>query len=184
MQKFYKWVLKVLGWQSEYPDFPLLDKMVVCLAPHTSNWDFVYGRLSYATLGIRVSFLIKSDWLIGPVGWWMRKIGAIGVDRQGHHSLTDQLAQKFAESDRLHLAIAPEGTRKRNPDWKMGFYYVALKAQVPILLAGLDYAEKRVKFLGLFTPTGDAQADIKAIKRRYIGVTARRPELFDLGDTD
>ncbi|MBO4370028.1 MAG: 1-acyl-sn-glycerol-3-phosphate acyltransferase [Paludibacteraceae bacterium] len=156
--------------------------MVVCLAPHTSNWDFVYGRLSYAALGINVSFLIKDDWLIGPVGWWLRKVGAIGINRTGHHSMTDQLAQKFAESKRLHLAIAPEGTRKRNPDWKMGFYYIAVKAGVPILLAGLDYKDKCVKILELFYPTGDAESDIKAIKRKFVGITARIPEKFDLGD--
>jgi 1-acyl-sn-glycerol-3-phosphate acyltransferase len=79
------------------------------------------------------------------------------------------------------LAITPEGTRQANPDWKMGFYYIAKKADIPILLVGLDFKEKKAKILDLFKPTDNEALDIKAIKEKYIGITAKHPELFDLG---
>ena len=172
-----------MGWRTEY-DLPQVDKAVLCLAPHTSNWDFIIGKLIYSGLGRQVNFLIKQEWMRGPVGWWMRRRGAIGVDRDRRTSMTDKCIRILQEHDHVHLTITPEGTRKANPDWKKGFYYIALGAKVPILMLALDYREKEAKVLGLFTPTGDADADIKAIKRHYIGIQAKHPELFDLGETD
>ena len=141
MKKISKFILECLGWNTDV-SVPDEKKMVICLAPHTSNWDFVIGRLYYSALGLKVAFLIKKEWLRPPVGAWMRSLGAIPVDRSKKNSLTDQLAAHFKECDRMHLAITPEGTRKPNPNWKLGFYYIAKKAGVPILPVALDYKRK------------------------------------------
>jgi 1-acyl-sn-glycerol-3-phosphate acyltransferase len=91
------------------------------------------------------------------------------------------LAEQFKKATELHLAITPEGTRKANPDWKMGFYHIAKKADIPILLVGLDFKEKKAIIIELFRPTGDEERDIKYIKEKYMNITAKYPELFDLG---
>ena len=115
------------------------------------------------------------------MGWWLKLHGAIGVARDKKTSLTDRLAEQIKKAKELHLAITPEGTRKANPDWKMGFYHIAKKADIPILIVGLDFKEKKAKILDLFKPTDNEALDIKYIKERYLGITAKKPEYFDLG---
>lgn len=183
MQKICSLILKILGWKTS-DGVPAINKMVICVAPHTSNWDFVIGKLFYSSMGLKVSFLIKDDWLRPPFGKWMKKRGAIGVNRKGKHSMTEQLTKLFKSQSHLHLAITPEGTRKANPNWKLGFYYIAKKANVPILLIGLDYKYKEAKVLGLFTPTENEDEDIKEIKRYFKNIHAKYPNAFDLGNID
>lgn len=179
MKKFSKFILKYLGWNTDV-NVPDIDKVVICLAPHTSNWDFVIGRLYYSALGLKVAFLIKKEWLRPPLGSWMRSLGAIPVDRSKKNSLTDQLAAHFKESSRMHLAITPEGTRKPNPNWKLGFYYIAKKAGVPILPVALDYKRKEAIVFDLFYPGDDEEKDIAYIKSLYKDVKGKRPENFVL----
>jgi 1-acyl-sn-glycerol-3-phosphate acyltransferase len=94
----------------------------------------------------------------------------------------DHVADIFRSQKTFRLAITPEGTRKRNPKWKKGFYHIAVKAQVPIVLVKIDYKEKKMSLFDVFTPTGDEAADIKAIKQRYKGATAKHPDQFSIGD--
>lgn len=171
-----------MGWNTNV-NIPNEKRMVICIAPHTSNWDFIIGRLYYGMLGLKVSFLIKDFWTHGPWGPMMRALGAIGVDRSRHNSLTDQLAAMFTERNTLHLAITPEGTRKLNPEWKHGFYHIAMKAGVPILPVAIDFARREVEIYPLFTPTGDEENEINHIKSLYNGVTGRHPERFTTGNT-
>lgn len=180
MRKFCGFIFKCLGWKIK-GEVPALSKFVICVAPHTSNVDFIIGKLAYASLGLKLSFLIKKEWLRAPFGKFMRRRGAIGIDRSRSHSMTDILAELFRQKKSLHLAITPEGTRKLNPEWKRGFYYIAKKADVPILIVAIDYKYKEVQVLDLFTPTDDEDADIRAIKSMYIGVTGRHPEKFTTG---
>lgn len=168
-----------MGWDTNV-QVPDNDKMLICLAPHTSNWDFIIGRLYYSALGLKVSFLIKKEWLRPPLGAWMRSLGAIPVDRSKRNSLTDQLAEYFRKSEKLHLAITPEGTRKPNPNWKLGFYYIAKKAGVPILPVALDNKQKKAIVFDLFYPGEDAEADIAKIKSLYKGIQGKHPENFVL----
>lgn len=168
-----------MGWNIDV-EIPAYDKMVICVAPHTSNWDFIVGRLFYMSKGLKVAFLIKKEWLKPPFKSLMLKLGAVPVDRSRKSSMTDQLAERFRESDHLHLAITPEGTRKPNPDWKLGFYYIAKKAGVPIVLAAFDYKLKEILVLGTVYPGDDEQADIAAIKAKYKGINAKHPENFVL----
>jgi len=181
MQKFAQICLKLMGWKYEAltPDFK---KSILLVAPHTSNWDFMMGKLAYTALGRNANFVIKNEWMNGPLGFIFKKLGGIGVDRHNATHFTDQIAEIYNTRDRFNLAITPEGTRKRNPKWKKGFYHIAIKAKVPIVLVVIDYKKKDMSLFDVFTPTGDEHADIKAIQQKYKGATGKHPDQFSIGD--
>ena len=168
---------KLLGWKIEnlQPEVP---KCIIAVAPHTSNFDFIIGKLAYWALGRKSQFLMKKEWFFFPLGLIFRAMGGIPVTRSKHTSMTDTLAAEFAKHDRLQIAVTPEGTRKRVTEWKRGFYYIALKANVPIVLIGLDYKRKVAIFLDTFVPTGDVEADMAKIKAYYVGIEGKHPEKF------
>ncbi len=169
-------LLRVTGWhfQGQVPDIP---KCVVVFAPHTSNWDFIIGIIFGFALGIKASFLGKDSIFRWPIlGRLFYRIGGIPVDRSKSHRLVDSVVGIFQERDRLMLGISPEGTRKKVESWKTGFYRVALEAQVPIVLAFLDYSRKVGGFGPLVYPTGDIYTDIKPIQEFYTNIVARYPE--------
>ena len=177
MKKISAWILHQLGW-TLINNAGDVAKCVICVAPHTSNWDFVIGKLYYKEKRKNASFLMKKEWFIFPLGVFFRKIGGVPVDRSKKTSITDQMAHKFQESDNFKIAVTPEGTRKRNPDWKKGFYYIAIKANVPIQLAYIDYAKKEVGIQETFYPTGNEQHDINYIKNFYKDKIGKKPENF------
>lgn len=179
MQKLSKLILKLSGWKLlvNQPE-PL--KSVICVAPHTSNWDFPVGKLSYLALGRQASFLIKKSWFFFPMGYLFHAMGGIPVDRSKKSSVTQQMAEEFDKRERFHLAITPEGTRSLVENWKMGFYHIAVKANVPIQLAYIDYKMKEMGIFGLFYPTGDESADLLKIQSYYKDVNARFPKKFNL----
>src|SRR5690606_3274580 len=111
--------------------------------PHTSNWDFVVGKLAYNSLGRQANFLIKAEWFFFPFNIIFSKMGGIPVNRDRKESLTNKLAKEFKVRKWMHLGITPEGTRKPVKEWKKGFYFIALNAKVPILLIGLDYGDRK-----------------------------------------
>ena len=170
-------LLRLAGWKigQVCEDVP---KCVICVAPHTSNWDFVVGKLCYTALGRNAGFLIKKEWFFFPFNLFFSWLGGVPVDRNKHTSVTDQMVEEFNKRRAFQLAITPEGTRKRTDIWKRGFYYIAQKAQVPIMIAYFDYAKKEAGFKNVFYPTGDAEKDIRTIREYYRGVTACHPENF------
>lgn len=170
-------VLRIFGWRVK-DRVGYIPKAVICVAPHTSNWDFVLGELAYLKLGRKAGFLMKQSWFFFPLGSLLRAIGGIPVNRSRQSSLTEQLAHRFACSEELHIAITPEGTRKRVVDWKKGFYFIAEKANVPILLATIDYARKEVEMKEIFYPTGRVEEDIQTIRKKFSASSARHPHLF------
>ena len=172
-----KALLRMAGW-TVGPMCEDVPKCVICVAPHTSNWDFIVGKLLYTALGRNASFLIKKDWFFFPFNLFFSWLGGVPVDRQKHTSVTDQMVEVFNKRKIFQLAITPEGTRKRAEEWKKGFYYIAQKAQVPIMIAYFDYAKKEAGIKGLFYPTGDVEKDIQTIREYYRGVTACHPENF------
>jgi 1-acyl-sn-glycerol-3-phosphate acyltransferase len=127
---------------------------------------------------------MKKEWFFWPLGNLFRRMGGIAVERSRHTSLTDQLAAHAAESARFELAVTPEGTRSRVTTWKRGFYFIALKAQLPIMLYAIDYAHKTVICTQTLTPSGDVEADMRRIMDYYrtYGQHARYPEKFALED--
>lgn len=179
MQKIAKLILKMWGWKTvltvtEPP------KSVICVAPHTSNWDFPIGKLSYWALGREASFLIKKSWFFFPMNLFFNAVGGVPIDRSKKGSVTDQMAEEFLTRTHFHLAITPEGTRSLAHKWKMGFYYIAVKANVPIQLAYIDYEKKEMGITQLFHPTGNEEADLKEIQAFYQNVRAKFPHKFNL----
>lgn len=179
MRKICTLILNLLGWKTSgvtaYPT-----KCVICVAPHTSNWDLIIGMLVYGSLGRRASFLIKKTWFFFPMNLLFRAAGGIPVDRSKKTSLTEQLAEEFSKRKRFELAVTPEGTRKANADWKKGFYFIAMAANVPIVIAVLDYKDKTAYFKEVFIPTGDVDSDMATIKSYYKGASGKYPDKFIL----
>lgn len=159
------------------PDLP---KCLICVAPHTSNWDFIIGWLAYASVGRRAGFLMKETWFFPPLGWIFRAIGGIPVPRRRGSSLTAAIVRRFSEEDRMQLAVTPEGTRSRVCRWRTGFLHIAEEAHIPIQLGIIDYAARTVTVDTEFIPTGDTDADMNAIKAYYraSGARGRHPDLF------
>ncbi|WP_029904298.1 1-acyl-sn-glycerol-3-phosphate acyltransferase [Prevotella sp. 10(H)] len=179
MKKICNFILRRIGWRiTGLTDLP--NKSVICVAPHTSNWDLLLGLVVYKAMGRKASFLIKKEWFFFPMNLIFKSLGGIPVNRTRKTSLTEQMSEIYANRDNFQLAITPEATRKRNPEWRKGFYFIALAANVPIVIVAIDYGKKEVDFKKILMPTGDADADIEEIKASYIGVTAKHPENFAL----
>lgn len=182
MNKILFLILKWLGWNIHEQQPDGVRKAIICVAPHTSNWDFVIGKITFGYYGIPTKFLIKKDLFFFPLGILLRKLGGVPVDRKKKNNITEQAVQSFKDFDDIFLVFTPEGTRNYNPEWKKGFYHIAMKANVPIYLGFIDYKNKTGGFDSKFIPTGDVDADILEIKRRlskYPGKTAEngiRPE--------
>lgn len=113
---------------------------------------------------------------------FFKAVGGIPVDRSRKTSLVDQMVKHFNECKKFHLAITPEGTRKANPNWKKGFYYIALKAQVPIVLIGIDYSKKMISATKAIMPSGDIDKDMREIKLYFKDFQGKHPENFALGE--
>lgn len=177
LQQLSQKILKWCGW-SITDTCSLPDRCVICIAPHTSNWDFVWGMLYKWATHLHISFFMKKEWFRFPMGGLMRRLGGIPVNRSRKTSLTDAMAMEFSRHEHFCVGITPEGTRKPNADWKKGFYFIALKAEVPIVIAKIDYATRQVGCVATFTPTGDVEADLRQIKAYYRNVTAKKPKNF------
>ena len=157
---------------------PFPPKYIIALAPHTSNWDFILGMLYSWAKGLRCNFLMKKEWFFWPLGIVMRKLGGIPVYRNKQRGMTDIVAEQARKMDTFHLCITPEGTRKATTEWKRGFYFIALKAELPILLYGIDYKRKLIKCTKTFLPTGDVEKDMSEIKNYFKQFEGRHPERF------
>ena len=156
------------------------EKYIIVMAPHTSNWDFVVGTLYARAEGFQCNFLIKKEWFFWPMGILMRKLGGIPVYRDKKTGSTERLATLARQSKEFHLCITPEGTRQPNREWKRGFYYIALKAQLPILLYGLDYRKKVIECTKVIIPNGDVEGQMAEIKEYFARFTAKKPENFSI----
>ena len=169
IQKICYWILyKQLGWTKEVTvDIP--EKYIICLAPHTSNWDLILGQLYAHAERIKSIF---------------RKMGGIPVWRSKHTSMTDNLAEEAKKRDSFVLCITPEGTRSLNPDWKKGFYFIAQKAGLPILLYGIDYQKRHIQCTKTIIPSGDVEKDMREIKLYFKDFKGKKPEKFTIGNID
>lgn len=171
-------LLKLAGWtvRATVPDYP---RCIICVAPHTSNWDFVIGKLAYASLGRKAGFLMKRAWFVWPLGYFFRAIGGVPVQPKGRGGdLVHTLVERFSHSDRLTLAITPEGTRSRTGQWRTGFLRIARQADIPIVLGVIDFGSRTVILEKTFRPTGDVEADLKAVKQYYCPFKGKYPEKF------
>jgi 1-acyl-sn-glycerol-3-phosphate acyltransferase len=172
MRAFGRAVLRALGWKVE-GDIPNLPKLVIAVAPHTSNWDFVVGVATMFALDLKISFIGKHTLFVGPFGGILRWLGGIPVDRSHSHGLVADSVHAFDSVDRRILAIAPQGTRSPVPHFKSGFLHIARGARVPVLLAALDYGAKAVRFGPLMHPGEDVEADRARIEDFFSHVRGR-----------
>ena len=178
IQGFCRWLLyKKLGW-TKCVTVAHPDKFIICLAPHTSNWDFIIGQLYAQAEGFKINFLMKREWFFWPLGVIFNSLGGIPVWRSTHTSLTDNLAETAKTKDSFKLCITPEGTRSPNTEWKKGFYFIALKAEIPILLYGVDYEKKKIVCTDSFTPSGNIDEDMPKIKSYFKDFKGKKPENF------
>jgi 1-acyl-sn-glycerol-3-phosphate acyltransferase len=173
--------LRLTGWTVEGRLPEGASKCVLIAAPHTSNWDLPYTLMVAFALKLRVYWMGKQSLFKWPFGAVMRWLGGIPVDRAKASNLVAASAQAIISADGpLQLAVPPEGTRGKTRHWKTGFYHIAIAAQVPIVLAYMDYGRK-VSGLGpVFEPTGDVQADMVEIKRFYATIRGRNATQFDM----
>jgi 1-acyl-sn-glycerol-3-phosphate acyltransferase len=160
--------LRLTGWTVEGSLPTSAAKSVFIAAPHTSNWDLPYTLMVAFALRLNPYWMGKAGIFRFPFGGLMRWFGGIAVDRSKSNNLVAASAQALTDADGpLQLIVPPEGTRSKTRYWKTGFYYIATTAQVPIILAYMDYATKRSGLGPAFEPTGDIEADMDRIKTFY-----------------
>lgn len=164
--------LKLRGWKLQGMP-PAEKKFVLIGVPHTSNWDFPLALAIAFVYRLEMRWMGKDSLFKGWRGPIMRWMGGIPIDRSSSNNVVAQTIEAFNLSDRLVVAVPPEGTRSRVDKWKTGFYYIALGAKVPIALGFLDYKRKVGGFLSAFYPTGDAEKDILAMRSCYAGITGK-----------
>lgn len=181
-KNFCDWLLyKRMGWTADVTeDHP--DKFIICLAPHTSNWDFILGLLYSRSIGMKINFLMKKEWFFWPLGPIFKSLGGIPVYRQKKTSMTDAMAETAKKADQFRLCITPEGTRSKTAEWKKGFYFIALKAGLPILLYGVDYEKKLISCKKTVIPIGDVETDMRDIKLYFKDFKGKKPENFTIGE--
>ena len=161
-----KLLLRLLGWRIEGRPSDL-DRCVFVVAPHTSNWDFVFAILVKWSLRVSVNFLGKASLFRPPFGWWFRWMGGAPVERSHPQGLVEQVVQKFKTRRSFRLALAPEGTRKKTAYWKSGFYQIATGAGVPLQVVALDLRGKRFVFGQTITLSGNVSKDMDEIRGFY-----------------
>lgn len=174
-QKVARWLLKTLGWQVR-GELPNVKKLVVAVAPHTSNWDFVLTMAASLAMGVQISFLGKHSIFVWPLKKWLLAFGGIPVERSQHHGMVGQIVQEFAKRDQLIFGVSPEGTRKKVERWKSGFWHIAREAQVPIQLVGIDFASKQIVFGPTLTASTDFASDLAQMRVFFQQMTAKYPE--------
>ena len=174
-------IFRKMGWQVEMT-VPYRDKCIICVAPHTSNWDFIIAELYYHSIGRTAGFLMKKEWFFWPMGVLFRSMGGIPVERSRHVSLTDRVAEAAIKAERFELAVTPEGTRSLATKWKRGFYFIALKAGLPIQLYAIDYKNKRIVCTKELVPLGDVEADMRLIMDYYRPYEGKYPGKFAVED--
>ena len=162
------------GWQVQIQQPPA--RCVIIGAPHTSNWDLPLTLLMMLSGNLKLRWVGKDTLFREPLGWLLRALGGIPVNRRARLNFVDQMVEAFRVNESLMLAILPEGTRRRTTHWKTGFYYIALRAGVPIVLGFADYRRRIVGLGPALHPTGDIEADFAAIRAFYADITGRHPE--------
>ncbi len=176
-----KWMarrfLDLTGWEPEGAK-PLEQRFVLIAAPHTSSWDLAYLLAISTVVGVKVSWMGKDTLFRPPLGWLMRASGGIPIVRTRSEKLVSQMARAFEKSESLALVVPAEGTRGYVPHWKSGFYHIARRANVPIVMGYLNYATRRGGFGPALHPTGDVRADMDKIRAFYSDKVGKYPDSF------
>ena len=171
--------LKLSGWRVEGALPARTPKCVLIAAPHTSNWDLPFTLMTAFVLRLNIYWMGKDSIFNWPFGAVMRWLGGIAVNREQSTNLVAASAAALKAADGpVQLIVPPEGTRDKTRHWKTGFYYIALAAEVPILLAYMDYAQRRVGIGPMFQPSGDIERDMATIKAFYAPIRGKNVGQF------
>ena len=176
MHKLSKFIyFKVLGWKLK-GSFPNVDKCVVIVVPHTHWLDFFLGLLIRKVVNKEINFIGKKSLFKPPFGWFFRWTGGTPVDRSKSSNTVDNIVQIFNDRKVFRLALAPEGTRKKVEQLRTGFYHIAKKANVPLVMVAFDFGKKEIKIGEPFYPTGSMDRDLEKIHEFYKGVKGKIPQ--------
>ena len=179
MKTFSGEILKIFGWKI-IGKFPDVKKSITIFAPHTAHIDAIHGKLGFTELGIKYLFLSKKELFFFPMNIVMKKFGSIAVRGVANKNAIYQVIDILNDADELHVVISPEGWIKKVTKWNKGFYYMALKAKVPIVVTYLDYKKKELGIKGVIYNVQDFKSVMKQINNMYKGVSGKRPEQFVL----
>lgn len=168
-------LLRLFGWQAVFVPPPSA-KTVIIGYPHTSNWDFPVAMLWRFATGFAFSWVAKKEMFQNPLGGLFRRWGGIPLDRSRPEGFVEQVCAEFGRREAFHLAIAPEGTRRRTDHWKSGFHRIAVAAGVPLGLGFLDYGRKQLGIAEWITLSSDRDADLARIRAFYADKAGYRPE--------
>jgi 1-acyl-sn-glycerol-3-phosphate acyltransferase len=177
MKKLSISILKLLGWTS-LDEFPDLKKSIIIFAPHTSYWDAFYGKLYFMSIHVNYKFLSKQEFFKFPLMYAFRAFGAIPVLRD--KTYIDQIVRLFESNKELHIILSPEGQLPRTDHWKKGFYYMANKADIPIVVGYIDYKKKEMGIKGVISDTHNMKETLEKISVMYKDVQAKYPKDFAL----
>ena len=176
-----RWVcslyLGAAGWKLR-GDFPALEKAVLVAAPHTSNWDGINMLATAGYYRVKLRWMGKKSLTQGPFGWLIKWLGCVPIDRSAANDDVKTMSDAFAATNRMILAIPPEGTRSATREWKTGFYHIARGAGVPLVLSVLDYGTKTVSLAAIVHPSGDYEGDLALIRTYYARAVGKHPEKF------
>ena len=167
----------ILGWKIK-DEFPGIKKSIVIFAPHTSYYDGLYGKLYLMYAGINYKFLSKKEFFKFPIKYFFRAFGSIPVYK--NKEFINHIVELFNNSNELHIVLSPEGHMAKTAHWKKGFYYMATKANVPIVVGYIDYKNKEVGIKGVIRYPSDMKETMKEINNMYKDVNAKYPEDFIL----
>ncbi|MEX0882105.1 MAG: 1-acyl-sn-glycerol-3-phosphate acyltransferase [Cyclobacteriaceae bacterium] len=180
MRNLARFVFWITGWKisGEWPKG--VKKAVLIAVPHTSNWDLLYARAAFFIMKVPVQFTIKKEVMVGPLGWLIKSLGGIAIDRKRisgkrKQTYTEAMIQMLNVKEELVIMVTPEGTRKYAPKWKSGFYHIAQGASVPIVIGFLDYKNKLAGIGPTIHPNGQMEAQIEEMMAFCRTITGKYP---------
>jgi 1-acyl-sn-glycerol-3-phosphate acyltransferase len=176
-KQIYKWIFfNLMGWKIEGSIDPNIKKCVMMVMPHTSAHDFYLGIFTRGIVDLEMHWVGKKELFRFPFGFYFKYMGGAPLDRSGGLNKVESIAAIFSKRDVFRLAVAPEGTREKVNELKTGFYYIALKANVPIIPVAFDFGKKTVKLGSPLIPSGNLESDMLILKKHYLGVKGKIPE--------
>jgi len=165
-----------MGWKIVGIENAEVKKCILMVMPHTSNHDFYIGLFTRGISGLEMNWVGKKELFKFPFGYYFKSVGGEPLDRSGGLNKVDSIAAIFERKEIFRLAVAPEGKRKKVKENKTGFYFIALKAKVPIVPVAFDWGKKEVNLGKPFFPTGNYESDFEVLKKHYEGVLGKIPE--------